>query len=504
LTGYNVELGHAHANLFRLALELRTVVIHQIANPQPPVAEIPTLRASVEWKELLTLHLVADAVFERPRMHVDLAQFRSDARDPIPLRQRGWQQALESIFPLKFNRIEVVDGSFAYIDTDPDKPLLVERWNLVAENVRNIHSRDRVYPSSLRSDGLVFGQGRASIEGHADFLAEPFPAVQVLYALDRVPLDRLRPIVQRANLVLRGGSLSSSGRVEYGPRFQDVRAEIVTIDGLRIDYLHTAATAGEERRRARKAVEAAEAESTPMRIERLRLTDAELGFEDRTRSPHYRVFLDQIALEATHLSLGPVPGTTHAELRGRFMGTGRAHAKAALRGAGDFTVAAGLEDAGLPKLNDVLRAYGKFDVSSGSFSVFTELAVKNGRVDGYVKPLFSGVNVYDPRQDAKKPALRKLYEHLVGAAARLLRNRKSSDVATQFDISGPLEDPNASNWQTFVNLLSNAFVKAILPGFDREVERVRGGHAKAAPRKAGGSAPEKKRAGNEGSPPRVR
>ncbi len=503
LTGYSVRLGHAHVNVFRLALELRAGVIRQNANPEPPVAEMPVLRASVEWKELLSLHLVADAVFDRPRLHVDLAQFRSDARDAVPLRQRGWQQALESIFPLKFNRIAVVEGSLAYIDTDPGKPLLVERWNLTAENVRNIHSRDRVYPSSLHSEGLIFGQGRASVDGHADFLAEPFPAVHVLYALERVPLDRLRPIIERANLVLRGGSLSSAGRVEYGPRFKDVRADTVTIEGLRGDYLHTPATAAAEKRRAREAVEATEEAATPMRIERLRLAGAELGLEDRTRTPHYRVFLDRVELEATHLAVGPVPpATTRAELRGRFMGTGRAHATAEMRGSGDFAVAAALEEGSLPKLNDVLRAYGKFDVSSGSFSVFTELAVKNGRVDGYVKPLFTGVNVYDPRQDARKPALRKLYEHLVDAAARLLRNRKSADVATQFDISGPLEDPNASTWQTLVNLLSNAFVKAILPGFDREVERLRRGGEPSPRRERARSEPAGGR-GNDGRPRRV-
>src|SRR4029078_12121313 len=104
-----------------------------------------------------------------------------------------------------------------------------------------------VYPSSLQSDGLVFGQGRASIDGHADFLAEPFPAVHVVYALTQIPLDHLRPIIERANLVVRGGSLSSSGQVEYGPRFKDVRAKSVAIDGLRIDYLHTPETSVEEK-----------------------------------------------------------------------------------------------------------------------------------------------------------------------------------------------------------------------------------------------------------------
>jgi hypothetical protein len=36
------------------------------------------------------------------------------------------------------------------------------------------------------------------------------------------------------------------------------------------------------------------------------------------------------------------------------------------------------------------------------------------------------------------------------------------------DLSGTLKDPNVSTWQTFVEVVRNAFIKALLPGFDRE------------------------------------
>lgn len=36
---------------------------------------------------------------------------------------------------------------------------------------------------------------------------------------------------------------------------------------------------------------------------------------------------------------------------------------------------------------------------------------------------------------------------------------------------GPLEDPETSTWQAIVNLLRNAFVEAILPGFDGQARR---------------------------------
>ena len=46
-----------------------------------------------------------------------------------------------------------------------------------------------------------------------------------------------------------------------------------------------------------------------------------------------------------------------------------------------------IEGASLPSINDLLRAYGKLDVVKGTFSVYSEIKVQNGRIDGYVKPL---------------------------------------------------------------------------------------------------------------------
>jgi hypothetical protein len=114
-------------------------------------------------------------VFERPRLHVDLAQLRSDARDPIPLRQRGWQQALESIFPLKFNRIEVVEGSFAYIDYRPGKPFWsndgIWKRKTCATSTPATGCTRRLCGATGWSSGR---EGPASM-GHATFSPSHFP-----------------------------------------------------------------------------------------------------------------------------------------------------------------------------------------------------------------------------------------------------------------------------------------------------------------------------------------
>ena len=91
LKGYTARVGHAHLNLFGLSVALRDVSVAQDANPDPPVLALPLLKASVHWKELLTLHLVADFLFERPRLNVNRPQLLKEARDETPVKERGWQ-----------------------------------------------------------------------------------------------------------------------------------------------------------------------------------------------------------------------------------------------------------------------------------------------------------------------------------------------------------------------------------------------------------------------------
>jgi hypothetical protein len=140
----------------------------------------------------------------------------------------------------------------------------------------------------------------------------------------------------------------------------------------------------------------------------------------------------------------------------------------------DLDLNAKVEDTNLRTMNDLLRAHAKVDVASGVFSVYSEIAVKNGRVKGYVKPLFKDLEVYDPDQDEDKSLGAKLKEKVADVAAKILKNRRSDDVATLTTLEGPLENPQASTWEVLVNLVRNAFIRAILPGFERQLRGGRG------------------------------
>jgi hypothetical protein len=153
------------------------------------------------------------------------------------------------------------------------------------------------------------------------------------------------------------------------------------------------------------------------------------------------------------------------------MGSGATTATANFRpekGGPDFDLYVKIEETRLTSLNDVLRDYGNFDVSGGVFSLVTELHIKNETITGYIKPFFKDMKVYDKRKDKDRGIIHQMYEIMIGGVAKLLENRSHQEVATKVKISGPVNKPETSTWQIIVELIKNAFFKAILPSFEKE------------------------------------
>ena len=208
------------------------------------------------------------------------------------------------------------------------------------------------------------------------------------------------------------------------------------------------------------------------------MRNSRIGYVNQAAKPSYRVFLTETTLDTQNFSNHLKDGVMRGRLRGKFMGSGRCQAEFTFRPetkGPDFNLALSIEDTDMRTMNDLFRAYGNFDVVAGVFSFYSEITVRQGKIEGYVKPLFRDMDVYDQRQDREKGIFRKMYEGLVGGISSLLTNRPREEVATQVTISGDIESPQTSTWETVARLIQNAFFQAILPGFEKEVSQGVGG-----------------------------
>jgi len=470
MDGYTVTIGAVALHPWNLGLDLREVTVVQNAQPDPPVIYLPSWETHLDWRALLSFALVARTEMTRPEIYVVASQAAAEATDPKQLDERGWQDAVTAVHPLEINSFAVTDGTITYYALAPLEPLTLEDFDLRIQNIRNVRSVEGELPSPVDLRARVKGGGDIRVHGDADLLAEPKTAGSVDYEVEALSVGYLAPITRPFNVALTGGTLATHGHVSWAGHAQTVTIADVVLAGARIDYRREAATAAEDDARldaaARATTTSDTAPTTRVDVARARMRDVELGYVDAAADPPYRLFFTGVGAEARGFSNQKSERAGSAELTGRFMGSGTTEIAATFRGGGgpDFTVETQIERVDLTSMNDLLRAMGGFDVARGSLSVFSEIAVHAGRVDGYVKPLFFELDVYERRQERGKNVLEKAYEGLVGGVATLLENRRRDQVATETDLSGPVENPRSSTLEIIVNLLKNAFVKAIVPG----------------------------------------
>jgi hypothetical protein len=476
LKGYHVALAHAHLQLVGGILTLNGLKVIQQAHPHPAVADVPMLRFHIQVKELFSRRVVADVLLSHPKVHIDQMQLVAEKKGTVPLRKKGWQDALEAAYPFKINRFTIDDGDVVYIQDAVNPPLHLAKLNFTTDNIRNIHAPNNVYPSKFHANVVIFDTGRATIDGHANFLEEPFPGARAHYTIENVPLSAFDPQIRQMNVAVSGGRLSSNGLLEYSPKVTRVEVDNATVDGVALGYLHAPSTRQAEARRVKETGKQIEKQNNRPAVDisvgEFDVTRSSFSYTDKTTNPNYRLFFSDADIALKNLSNHQQQGRADLTLRGKFMGSGDTNV------AGDFLASqhgpafdlnVAIQNTDLPSMNDILRAYGRFDVATGQFSVFSEIHIKDGDMSGYVKPMFSGLEVYNYQKDKGTGVLHQAKELMIGGASHLFKNRSTQQVATKVDLKGKLTGPDISTRQAIVQVLHNAFIQAILPGFDRAV-----------------------------------
>jgi len=72
-------------------------------------------------------------------------------------------------------------------------------------------------------------------------------------------------------------------------------------------------------------------------------------------------------------------------------------------------------------------------------------------------------------EDRDESFFQKAWEAVVGAAGSVLKNQKEDQVATKIPIEGTFKNPETRLLYAVGEVLRNAFVQALMPGIDREI-----------------------------------
>lgn len=175
----------------------------------------------------------------------------------------------------------------------------------------------------------------------------------------------------------------------------------------------------------------------PLKINRFEVRNGRIQYVDEFSRPKVDVTMTNTNILATNLrnaydsaeSVLPAGITATSNVYG-----GTLDFKMKLNPLADqptFDLNAELKDTDLVQLNDFFQAYAKIDVNKGTFGAYSEVAAKDGKFTGYVKPILKGLDVVG-KEDRKDNVFRKLWEGFVGVTGQVVENIKENKSQPKF------------------------------------------------------------------------
>lgn len=213
-------------------------------------------------------------------------------------------------------------------------------------------------------------------------------------------------------------------------------------------------------------------ELVPVDINHFEVHQGKIAFVELQADPNIDLHFDKLELTADNLrNVKSKDRTLPSPIVASAISIGNGSLK--LKGAmniikeiPDMNIEFALEKADITALNNFTRHYAGIDFESGTFELFSEIAIADGYLKGYMKPLLT-----DSKLIGKEDGfLGVLWEGLVGFFKFTLKNQSTDTVATKIPLEGNLNDVKASILPTVANIFGNAWISAFNGDIDDEIE----------------------------------
>lgn len=210
----------------------------------------------------------------------------------------------------------------------------------------------------------------------------------------------------------------------------------------------------------------------PIDINHLELHDGKIAFVELTADPNIDLHFNNLELAADNLrnvvsKKQTLPSSISAVATS--IGNGQVSLNGKLnliKKIPDMDLEFSLENAEVTALNDFTRHYAGIDFESGTFELFSEIAIADGYLKGYMKPLVTNSKLIDQNDGF----LSVLWEGFVGFFKFILKNQKTDTLATKIPIEGNLNNVETGTWSTIINIFGNAWIEAFKGAVDDDIE----------------------------------
>lgn len=290
---------------------------------------------------------------------------------------------------------------------------------------------------------------------------------------------QLNGVEIRKRNATRGEPFFSAERIDFSIAWRELRHRHVVADILvqegRVNFTKEPAPEFSQLDVDRRWQDAIQ-DIFPIDITHFEVRDGFLHYIDRSTFPIVDVFVNHAHAIATGLRNRPADANdkfpANLTVEGDSVGGGRLSLvmrAEPLAPQPHFELRVTLDQVSLPALNDLLRAYGKVDVSAGVMQLYLEMAARDGRFEGYVKPFFDHIDFKDVAKDDKNLA-EKIWEKIVSGAVALFKNKPRDQLAARIPFAGEFGSADVGLLATFRTMLRHGFIQPLPERLERSIK----------------------------------
>ncbi|WP_151675263.1 DUF748 domain-containing protein [Patiriisocius marinus] len=210
----------------------------------------------------------------------------------------------------------------------------------------------------------------------------------------------------------------------------------------------------------------------PLEINHFEAHNGKLSFVQLSAEPNIDLSIEQLELtmenlrnvvEKNRVLPSPVKATGVSFGGGNVLLEGNMNI---IKEVPDMDLAFSLQKSNASALNDLTSYYSGLDFENGTFEMYSEIAIADGYLKGYVKPLLRDTKLIGPEDGF----LETLWEGFIGFFKFVLKNQSTDTVATLVPIEGDLNGVEAGVWPTVGNIFKNAWIKAFKGETNNSIE----------------------------------
>ena len=289
------------------------------------------------------------------------------------------------------------------------------------------------------------------------------------YVIEGLHLDKVNSDLEVPLLFFPKTDIS----IEWSALFKGKIVSEIILHGPEINYIfqEQQKTTPEGEPEARDWREALK-DLVPIEINHLEAHGGKINFVQFAEGANIDLMLHDIFLTATNLrnvesTEGPMPSTVHATAVSFGGGSVELDGKIdMMKRIPDMDMEFALKNADVTSLNATFKKFAGVDFASGTFELYSEVAIADGFLKGYIKPMFINTKILGEEDQG---FFEKLWEGFVGVFKFLFKNQGTDTLATRAPIEGDLNKIDTGVLKTVLNIFKNAWFEAFSPQVEEEI-----------------------------------